>query len=283
MILSFKRVGAWIILCLASVMVLRGGAAAVWREGEQEGVKLPVLMYHHVLKDSGSWGKFVISPEELEQDLKYLSENGYQTVTLEELVRYTGGEGELPAKPILLTVDDGYLSAKEYIAPLLQKYQMRAVLSVIGTYSDQYTQTPDDNVAYAHLTWEDIAGLSESGVFEIENHTYDMHKNAGGRRGSMIKKGETAAQYGKALEDDLMKTQQKIEAATGKLPICYTYPYGFISKESHEPVKQMGFQVALTCNEGVSCITRDPESLFLLKRINRPHGKSAQELLSKFG
>lgn len=98
----------------------------------------------------------------------------------------------------------------------------------------------------------------------------------------MIKKGETAVQYAKMLEEDLTKTQQKIEEATGKRPVCYTYPYGFISKESFEPVKQMGFKATLTCNEGISCITRDPESLFLLKRINRPHGKSAQELLSKF-
>ena len=281
MIISFKRLCIWLVMLVLSFCVLLGEAKPVWREELEEGVKVPILMYHHVRKDSSSWGKFVVSPQEFEQDLKFLKENGYQTIGIDDLIKYTESVTQLPQKPIMITVDDGYLSAKEYMAPLLEKYQMRAVLSVIGKYSDDYSKTMDPNVAYAHLTWNDIAELSKSGIFEIQNHTYDMHKNGGGRKGSMKMSGETEESYHQVLTADLEKTRQKIEESTGIKPICFTYPYGFISKESLEPVRQMGYQVTLTCNEGVNTITRDSESLYGLKRYNRPHGVSAEKILSK--
>ncbi len=282
MIISLKRFLAWTILSLLSVSILFGGAKPVWTENSTEEIVLPILMYHHVRKDSSAWGKFVISPQEFEQDLKYLKDNGYQTIGAEELINFIDGTGKLPQKPIMLTVDDGYLSAKEYMAPLLEKYQMKAVLSVIGKYSDEYTQTADTNVAYAHLTWNDIKSLSDSGIFEIQNHTYNMHKNENGRKGSMKMPGEAEEAYQKILTEDLEKTRQKIEESTGKKPICFTYPYGFISKESLVPVKKMGYRMTLTCNEGMNKLLRDKESLYGLKRCNRAHGVSAEQILLKF-
>lgn len=282
MVISFRRFCAWAVLILLSCCILSGGVQPVWQEKAEEGIKLPILMYHHVRKDSSAWGKFVISPQEFEEDLKFLKENGYQTIGAEDLVKYAEGTENLPQKPIMITVDDGYLSAKEYMAPLLGKYQMKAVLSVIGKYSDDYSRTPDRNVAYAHLTWTDISELSASGVFEIQNHTYDMHKNGSGRRGSTKRNGESEESYRHALTDDLEKTRQKIEESTGIRPICFTYPYGFISKEAAEPIREMGYRVTLTCNEGISLVARRSESLLNLKRCNRPHGTSAEKILLKF-
>lgn len=281
MVLSLKRILAWFFLFAVSICMLQGGVKDVWQNSADSEILLPVLMYHHFLKDSNALGKFVISPNEFEEDLKYLKEQGYQTVVAQDLTRYVNKEADLPEKPIMITLDDGYLSAKEYVLPLLQKYQMQAVLSVIGTYSDEYTHTPDRNVAYAHLTWDDIQELSKSGAFEIQNHTYNMHKNGNGRKGSMKNPGEGREQYQKILLEDLTKTQQRIETSTGEKAICFTYPFGFISKESIPILQQMQFKLTLTCSEGVNKITRDPDCLFGLKRYNRPHGESAQDILAK--
>lgn len=281
-VIRLKQVILWVSVSMAFFLFCWTGASFVSSDSAQEdGVFLPVLMYHHVQKDAKAQGKFVITPSELEQDLQYLQNSGYTAVVIQDLVDYVYHGTALPEKPVMITIDDGYLSVKEYIFPLLEKYQMRAVLSVIGKYSDQYTNMPDRNVAYAHLTWDDVRELSESSVFDIENHTYDMHKNAQGRKGSMKKSGESTEEYKKNLQEDLSKVSTLVEQSTGKKPICYTYPFGFFSKESKEVVKEMGFLASLSCNEGGNYITRDPECLYLIKRYNRPHGKSAEEILTQ--
>ena len=73
-------------------------------EGE---VRLPVLMYHLVLKNPKCKNKFIVSEETFEQDLKYIKENGYETILVNDLIEFTEGKKDLPAKPILLTFDDG--------------------------------------------------------------------------------------------------------------------------------------------------------------------------------
>ena len=75
---------------------------------EDPGVRVPVIMYHAVMDDASRLGKYVISPEELESDFKWLSENGYTAVLSEDLINYTENGAALPEKPILLTFDDGY-------------------------------------------------------------------------------------------------------------------------------------------------------------------------------
>ena len=99
----------------------------------EEGVDVPVVMYHHVLEeDSSLLGDYVISRQELESDLQWLQKAGYTPVSPDQLIAYAAGEGELPQNPILLTFDDGYESFFANAYPLLQKYQMPAVVSVIG-------------------------------------------------------------------------------------------------------------------------------------------------------
>ena len=92
-------------------------------------VRLPIIMYHHVLKDSNKWGKYIVSPKEVEKDIIYLKEQGYTTILMEDLINFVYNNGKLPDKPILLTFDDGYMSNYTYVLPLLKKYDCKAVVS----------------------------------------------------------------------------------------------------------------------------------------------------------
>ena len=51
-----------------------------------EGVRLPVIMYHSLLKDPSQAGDYVLSPEVLARDLDWLQEHGYETVTVSDLI-----------------------------------------------------------------------------------------------------------------------------------------------------------------------------------------------------
>ena len=73
---------------------------------------VPVLMYHEFVTqqdlDSGiAFDEYAIYAHEFEHDLQWLLENGYTTITARELAGYLNGEGEIPEKPVILTIDDG--------------------------------------------------------------------------------------------------------------------------------------------------------------------------------
>lgn len=246
-----------------------------------ESVQVPIVMYHLVLKDPARASKYVISPDTLESDLKWIRDNGYETVTAEDLIAYVHEGVPLPEKPIVLTFDDSYTNNYTYAYPLLERYRMRAVLSVIGSVTDRYTASGDENPNYANLTWPRVRELSESGVFEIQNHTYDLHRNDGPRKGCKRLAGESVETYQALLLRDLSQNQDAIERAIGSRPRVFVYPFGAISPESVEVVKNMGFSASFSCEEGLNEIRMgDADGLFLLKRKNRPAGISSDDFFS---
>jgi len=252
--------------CLIWAAVGHGGRAEA-AAAPQAAVRLPVLMYHHILKDTAKSGTYVITPDLLEGDLKYLRDNGYTAVTPGELIAFEQG-GELPEKPVMLTFDDGYLSFEVYAMPLIEKYDFKAVVSTVSAYTDRYSEAEDEHVAYAHLSWEDLSDLLESGRVELANHSYDMH-SIEGRRGTTKRSDESAAAYKKALYEDVLKAQRLFSQHLGTEPVTFTYPFGAFCEEELPMIEDMGFLCTLSCTEGINELTRAPGELFLLKRANR--------------
>ncbi len=208
---------------------------------------VPIVMYHSILKDTSKSGKYVVTPTTLENDLKYISEKGYTTITTLDLINYVYDNVPLPEKSIILTFDDGYYNNLTYLIPLIEKYNMKAVISIVGKYTDTFSKADEANANYGHLRWKDINELLNSGKIEFGNHSYNLHKTINGRKGSMKKFGESLDSYKTLLNDDLGKLQNEFKENTNFTPYLYTYPYGAISKESINIIKQMGFKVSLSC------------------------------------
>lgn len=234
-------------------------------------------MYHGLVKDYRFQNVFSINPKVFEKDLKYLKENNYTPVLIKDLIAYVDNGVPLPERPVLITFDDGFYNNYIYAYPLLRQYDMKAVISIIGEFTDKATLITDQNPNYSYLTWGEIKELSASGYVEIQNHSYDMHANGSGRRGSMQKSGESIDQYRAALQEDLGSLQDKIQQNTGLRPSAFTYPYGAISQSSRNILESMGFRASLSCREGVNYITRDPDCLFRLKRVLRPPNQSSED------
>lgn len=118
------------LFLLLAVCALALGIAAVRRAQRlpsRAGVRAPVLMYHAVGDDCWGEESLFVKPEELEKQLQYLSENGYETIFFEDLSHIEQYE-----KPVLLTFDDGYDDNAETLLPLLQKYGMKATVFLIA-------------------------------------------------------------------------------------------------------------------------------------------------------
>jgi peptidoglycan/xylan/chitin deacetylase (PgdA/CDA1 family) len=239
-------------------------------EIENHGIVVPIIMYHEVKPYNA--GKDVITPYEIESDLKFLKENKYSTITMTDLIDYVYKNKELPENPIILSFDDGYLNNYFFVYPLLKKYNMKIVLSIIGKNTDDFTRIPDNNLDYSHVTWNQINEMIHSGHVEIQNHTYNMHKITPKRYGCRKKRGESIEHYEQILTEDIGKLQQEITLLTGFTPNTFAYPYGQVSKESVPIIKNLGFKASLSCDYGINIVINDPEMLYGLKRICRSHG-----------
>lgn len=250
---------------------------------KQEGQKLPILMYHHITEKPELAGKYTVLVSELEQDLIYLKQHGYHSITMTQLIDHVKKGTELPPKPIIITFDDGQESFYAYAYPLLQKLEMCAIMSIVGSYTDQYSEIDDHHIKYSYLNWEEVKELSQSGFVEIQNHTYNMHSTNGSRMGCRIKKGESDKQYEQALWNDVGKLQEQIYEYTGIHPNTFTYPYGYICNEATDILKKMGFEAALTCAEKVNIIREGENTdwLYSLGRFNRPHGESTSSYIAR--
>ena len=268
---------------LGAVLLIAGaaGAITVTALAAQEGVEVPVVMYHSMLKDESQHGKYVVSPAEFEQDLLWLKKHGYTTVSTADLIAYTQG-GPLPEKPVMLTFDDGYYNNYLYAYPIAKQYGCKFLLSPIGRYADAYSETGEANAYYTHATWDQLREMTGSGLVELGNHSYNLH-DAKQARGVERRSGEGDEAYRARITADLTQAQEAFCRELGEAPKTFVYPFGAMSEGVGEIIREMGFEVTFTCREKTSKVTREKESLYGLGRYLRPSGVSSGEFFRKMG
>ena len=238
----------------------------------RDSVDIPILMYHSISKDASGENEYTISQSRFEGDLKWLRDNGYTTIFPSQLAAYVNEGAMLPAKPVIISFDDGFANNYLYAYPLLQRYNMKAVIALIGIESDMSSGDIYRNPEYSNLTWGEVALLSQSGLIEFASHTYDLHSISGGRKGADKKPGESAAGYRQVLTSDLAKNQKLIESAAGRTPLTFAWPFGaYPPDRSGDPIlKDVGFDVTFTSYQHTSTVNRgQPESLYGLGRYLR--------------
>ena len=151
MVVKLKHGAIYLAFCVlaAVVGIAKLGTAAVRASAEPENKALPVVMYHQITKNATRAGKYCVTLSELEGDLAYLKERGYNTITAGQLIDYVYDAVPLPEKPVIITFDDGYETVYSYLLPLLEKYDMCAVASIVGAYTDLFTQLEDHTLSYS--------------------------------------------------------------------------------------------------------------------------------------
>ncbi len=247
---------------------------------KKEEIFIPVIMYHSLLKDTSRQGDYVLDPDVFIADMEYLKQNGYTTIFTSDILNFIDNDTQLPDKPVLVTFDDGYYNVMYYAYPYLKENNMKAVMSVVGNYTGKAADEDEHNPQYSNLTWDEITELAESGVFEIGNHTYDMH-SLDGRKGSKKLSSESYEDYRKVLFDDVGSLQGLLQDKVGITPDVFAYPFGFISDDSVSILSDIGFKVLFTCYEKPNYITNDNEYPLVLNRYNRPCGISTEKFMEK--
>lgn len=247
----------------------------------EETVKLPVVMYHHISVQPEQLNDYVLSLEEFVSDMDYLRENGWNSVSIEQLAAWSRGETEMPEKPFMITFDDGFESTLSYAEPVLREHGFTAALAIIGSVCERFSELDEHYPEWSNISWEEAAALSQRGTVEIQCHTWSMHALSP-RRGCARKWGESDAEYDAALRADLSRFLDECKAHGVNITPSIAYPYGEFSENTREIVQSLGFLAAFTCDEKVAELERKPEALYSIARFNRPHGISSENFFKKW-
>jgi len=200
--------------------------------------KIPILMYHSISYEKGNILK--VSKENFRKQMKYLIDNNYTTLSLDELYSYMKTGKDLPQKPIVITFDDGYEDNFTNAYPILKEFKLKATVFVI-------TNTIDREKNF--LTSNEIKLMDASNI-RIESHT-TSHEH-----------------LDQILYSDTVKTMTTSKLRLEKLlnrKINYiAYPYGGYNQNTINAAKQSGYKLAFSTEYGI--INRS-NNIYTLGRI----------------
>jgi peptidoglycan/xylan/chitin deacetylase (PgdA/CDA1 family) len=213
-----------------------------------QAMDLPIAYYHY-------------TPPDFEAQLQYLQVHGFSVVSLDEALAGLEGRTVLPAKPIVLTFDDGFANQMEAFA-LLQKYRMPATFYIINAgvrskwcvgsgrrYNDPLQ--PPEGCGDAYLSWDQVRTLDKSGLITIGGHTLD-HFNL--------------AELSEADQrTEIADSKTGIEREIGHAIKHFAYPYGGYTQASIDIARQAGYVSAVT----TIIDTHQPEGArYTLRRVH---------------
>ena len=173
------------------------------------GGGVPVLMYHSV---APSGDGLTVSAAQLDAQLDFLSRGGFTTISLKELLDAQDGHGSLPAHPIVLTFDDGFVEHFGTVLPLLQKRGQKATFFIVSGWtadSSEHRKT-DPQGHRPHLTWTEVRALRDAGM-EIGSHT--------------VNHGKLTELHPEAVRAQLEHSKRDLEAKLGQKVSVFAYPF----------------------------------------------------------
>lgn len=209
---------------------------------------VPILNYHKIdyLQHALS-----LSPEEFDKQMAYLANNGYHTVSPDQLMAYLNHGKRLPEKPVVITFDDGYLDNYTHAYPILKKYGFTATIFVvtglIGT---------DDRF----MTWDHVRQMQHEG-FVFGSHTVNH-----------VALDQVSLEQAKT---ELIESRRVLKEQTGQTARYFAYPTGAYNLQIEDLVQQAGYRAAFTIRYGLAGPESDP---YAMERI--PLFKSEQSFRS---
>ena len=175
-----------------------------------------VLMYH----DVGDFiDRYRVAPWQLEEQLIWLRDNGFTSITPRDLIANIDYGTPLPARPVILSVDDGWASVRVF-RDLLAAYGFE------GTYF-----LPN----YAQLAPDEIWELNQFG--EVCGHTVS-HQYL-----------DQLSYDGQVYEVGANKAW--LDSILGTPTTCFAYPFGSYSAATTDVVASVGYQIAFDATNGV--------------------------------
>jgi peptidoglycan/xylan/chitin deacetylase (PgdA/CDA1 family) len=231
--------------------------------------RLRVLMYHKV--NDVPENPLSVPVPVFDDQMSQLGELGYTVVGLDDVLAHYGDRVGLPARPVLITFDDGYRDNLEHAAPVLQKHGYPAVIFVPIGYLDDSRPLPHEErlasrgVINGTVDWGQLRELDAMGV-RVESHGISHRPLAD------LELDESAR--------EIVLSKLRLEERLGRDVRAFAYVKG---SEAHYKavhlslVRQAGYELAFTSVSGANGPSTDP---LRLHRYNiEPYPRRTFELV----
>ena len=186
---------------------------------------LPVLMYHFFYDASkgengadNNW----MEVSAFEAQMKYLVDNKYYFPSWSEVEAYVNGTKTLPAKSVVVTIDDGDASFIKYAIPIIEKYNVKATSFVVTAWNGDW-----------------LPKSYKSSHLNFQSHSHDMHRSGANGKGRFVN-----LSYKEAL-NDVTKSKNIIGNCT-----VFCYPFGHYNDNAIKVLKDAGYKLAFTTKGG---------------------------------
>lgn len=168
-----------------------------------------------------------VAPADFRAQMHYLADNNYTPIDFYQLSRAISSHEPLPAKPILITLDDGYRDNYDNAFPVLRELGFTATIFLATDFLD--SGNPN------YMTWEMVAEMAQQGI-RFEPHS-KSHLNLDGRSRDF-------------LIWEILGSQETVAAHIGYTPRYFCYPGGFYDEDTIQILEELGFWGAVTTRGG---------------------------------
>ncbi|MCH0567095.1 MULTISPECIES: polysaccharide deacetylase family protein [unclassified Streptomyces] len=219
---------------------------------------VPILMYHAVAAYPNPATRVLsVAPEAFAEQMALVADLGLTPVTTAALAACWRSGARLPARPVLITFDDGYEGVHRHALPVLAGHGFRATLFV----STGWIRGPrgTGGALDTMLDWDQVRELAGSGV-EIggHSHTHPQLDQLGDAR----------------LCHELTRCRDIVADELGALPVSFAYPYGYSSRRVRQAVRRAGFAQALAVG---NALARRRQGPYALERVTVRRGTGIDE------
>lgn len=254
-----KRILSIALVCaLLLTVVLSFSASAFPADGK---VRVPVILYHNILapgESTAGLDPMLNTPAELfASHMRTLKAAGYETITYEQYYNYATQGLPLPERPIIISLDDGYVSNYNYAYPVLKELDMKATIFIIA---DRRGKALSRN---PHFSWNQAREMADSGLIEIGSHTYSHQV--------------LTSLDAFHLEFELRTSKNMIERYLGRKCSVMSYPEGAYDERVMAAAEAAGYKIANKV--GDVGVNRPEEGLYAMKRLTVSGNWTGQRLL----
>jgi len=214
-------------------------------------VNVPVLMYHRIETNANASDTWQISLNEFKQEMKYLKDNGYTTLTNDQFYNIITKKASMPAKPVLLTFDGATIDFYNNAYPLLKQYGFNATEYVVTDQIGTSWGSPSDIIRIMNENQLKTVGNNK---IELENHS-TTH-------------GHIANLSTEELTKRVSGATTKLESLTNKPVKYFAYPFGESSKNFVNVLKSLNVKMAFKVGGGMATDSSDLMNMPRIAIIN---------------
>jgi peptidoglycan/xylan/chitin deacetylase (PgdA/CDA1 family) len=217
---------------------------------------VPVLTFHRVAPASAVGQlDLKVDPATFAAEMSALKAGGYHSITQAQLFGALYDHRALPHKPVLISVDDGYVDDVRTILPTLQRLHLVATFFVI---TGRMTEP-------GFLTAAQIRQLDRAGM-DIGDHT--------------IHHVDLRLLTPSELQTETAGSRSTLEHVLGHPVYAFAYPFGSENPRVVAAVRAAGFTLAYTTAGGTTESTASP---LTMPRVHIGHAETASGLVSLLG